>query len=223
MTVNKGRIIGILLLASFILGVVVYQVLQGPILFADDFLTSAADNKNEIIASTVLGLLNGLITIIIAVLILPVFKKYNFGLSFLYLSFTIISFTMMAIDNVSTFSLLDLSISYSKHQEVNEETISLISDLLYQRHWWTHYMSLLSSSFYMFTFYLLFYQSKLIPKILSLAGLIAVSMMFIEILSSIFGQSIGMILMLPLGIIQLLLVVWLLIKGIKPNVEPHRQ
>jgi hypothetical protein len=38
--------------------------------------------------------------------------------------------------------------------------------------------------------------------------------MFVEILSSIFGHSIGMILMLPLGIAQLSLVVWLLVKGI---------
>jgi len=211
---NKGKIIGILLLISIILGVLIYQILQGPILFADDFLTSASDNKNHIITSTVLGLLNGVITIIIAVLILPVFKQYNFGLSFLYLSFTIVNFALIVIDNVSTLSILELSISYSKHQEVNNETFGIISELLYQKHWWTHYMSLLSSSFYMFTFYLLFYQSKLIPKILSVGGLIAVSMMFIEILSSIFGQSIGMILMLPLGIVQLSLVVWLLIKGI---------
>ena len=124
---------------------------------------------------------------------------------------------MIAIDNVSTLSVLELSLSYSKHQEVNGETFGIISELLYQKHWWTHYMSLLTSSFYMFTFYLLFYQSKLIPRILSVGGLIAVSMMFIEILSSIFGQSIGMILMLPLGIVQLSLVVWLLIKGIKHN------
>ena len=214
---NKGKIVGILLLTSIILGVVIYQILQGPILFADDFLTSTSDNKNQIITSTVLGLLNGVITIIVAVLMLPVFKQYNLGLSFLYLSFTIVNFALIAIDNVSTLSILELSISYSKHQEVNSETFGIISELLYQKHWWTHYMSLLSSSFYMFTFYLLFYQSKLIPKILSVGGLIAVSMMFIEILSSIFGQSIGMILMLPLGIVQLSLVVWLLIKGIKLN------
>jgi len=213
---NKGKIVGILLLTSIILGVVIYQILQGP-LFADDFLTSTSDNKNHIITSTFLGLLNGVITIIIAVVILPVFKQYNFGLSFLYLSFTIVYFAMIAIDNISTLSILELSISYSKHQEVNSESFGIISELLYQKHWWTHYMSLLTSSFYMFTFYLLFYQSKLIPRILSVGGLIAVSMMFIEILSSIFGQSIGMILMLPLGIVQLSLVVWLLIKGIKQN------
>ena len=212
---NKGKIVGILLLTSIILGVVIYQILQGPILFADDFLTATSDNKNPIITSTVLGLLNGIITIMIAVLILPVFKQYNYSLSFLYLSFTIVNFVMIAIDNVSTLSILELSISHSKYEEVNGGAFGVISELLYQKHWWTHYMSLLSSTFFMFTFYLLFYQSKLIPKIISLGGLIAVSMMFIEILSSIFGQSIGMILMLPLGIVQLLLVVWLLIKGIK--------
>jgi len=211
---NKGRIVGILLLTSIILGVLVYQILQGPILFADDFLTSTSDNKNAIITSTVFGLLNGVITIIIAVLMLPVFKQYNFGLSFLYLSFTIVNFVMIAIDNVSTLSILELSISHSNHEGVNGEAFGIISELLYQKHWWTHYMSLLSSSLYMFTFYLLFYQSKLIPKILSVGGLIAVSMMLIEILASIFGQSIGMILMLPLGIVQLSLVVWLLLKGI---------
>ncbi len=212
---NKGKIVGILLLASFILGVVIYQFLQGPILFADDFLTATSDNKNSIITSTVLGLLNGIITIMIAVLLLPIFKQYNFSLSFLYLSFTIVSFVMIAIDNVSTLSILELSISHSKYEEVNGETFGIISELLFQKHWWTHYMSLLCSSFYMFTFYLLFYQSKLIPRIISIGGLIAVLMMFIEIISSIFGQSIGMILMLPLGIVQLSLVVWLLIKGNK--------
>ena len=212
---NKGKIVGILLLTSMILGIVIYQILQGPILFADDFLTATAANKNPIITSTILGLLNGVTTIMIAVLILPVFKQYNFSLSFLYLSLTIVNFMMIAIDNVSTLSILELSISHSKYAEVNGGAFVIISELLYQKHWWTHYMSLLSSSFYMFTFYLLFYQSRLIPKILSLGGLIAVSMMLIEILSSIFGQSIGMILMLPLGIVQLSLVVWLLIKGIK--------
>ena len=211
---NKGRLIGILLLTTIVLGVVVYQVLQGPVLFADDFLTATSDNKNSIITSTVLGLLNGVITIIIAVLILPVFKQYNFSLSFLYLSFTIVSFVMIAIDNVSTLSILELSISHSKHEEVNDGAFGIISELLYQKHWWTHYMSLLSSTFYLFTFYILWYQSTLIPKVLSLFGMIAVLMMFVEILASIFGQSIGMILMLPLGIAQLSLIVWLLIKGI---------
>jgi hypothetical protein len=211
---NKGRIVGFLILLTFILGVVVYQVLQGPVLFADDFLTATAANKYPIISSTLLGLLNGIITIGIAALMLPVFKQYNLSLSFLFLSLAIVSFVMIAIDNVSTLSILELSISNSNNEANNDGAMGIISGLLYQKHWWTHYMSLLSSSFYLFTFYLLWYQSKLIPKVLSLFGMFAVLMMFVEILASIYGQSIDMMLMLPLGIAQLSLIVWLLIKGI---------
>jgi hypothetical protein len=211
---NKGRIVGFLILLTFILGVVVYQILQGPVLFADDFLASTSANKYQIIISTLLGLLNGIITIGIAALMLPVFKQYNFSLSFLFLSLAIVSFVMIAIDNVSTLSILELSIRNSNNELNNDGAMGIIGGLLYQKHWWTHYMSLLSSTFYLFTFYLLWYQSTLIPKVLSLFGMIAVLMMFIEILASILGQSIGMILMLPLGIAQLSLIVWLLIKGI---------
>ena len=116
--------------------------------------------------------------------------------------------------HVSTLSILELSISNSNNEANNDGAMGIISGLLYEKHWWTHYMSLLSSTFYLFAFYLLWYQSRLIPKVLSLFGLFAVSMMFVEMLASIYGQSIDMMLMLPLGIAQLSLIIWLLIKGI---------
>jgi hypothetical protein len=37
--------------------------------------------------------------------------------------------------------------------------------------------------------------------------------MFVEVLFSIFGQSISMNLMLPMGLVQLALPVWLIVKG----------
>jgi len=212
---NKGIIIGILLLISFILGIVIYQVLQGPVLFAKDFLTITSENSNEIITSTILGLANGTITIIIAVLLLPIFKKFNYSLAFLYLSFAVINFAMIAIDNVSALSILELSKEYLISGKNNTEYYETIGQLFYKRHWWTHYMSLLNSGFYLFLLYYLFYRSKAIPGILSISGIVAVSLMLIEIMSSIFGHSINMLLMLPLGIVQISLAIWLLTKGLK--------
>jgi len=211
---NKGIIIGVLLLISFILGVVIYQVLQGPVLFSKDFLTITSDNSNEIITSTILGLANGTITIIIAVLLLPIFKKFNYSLAFLYLSFAVINFAMIAIDNVSALSILELSKEYSMSGENNTEYYKTIGQLFYKKHWWTHYMSLLNSGFSLFLLYYLFYRSKAIPGILSASGMIAVLLMLIEIMSSIFGHSINMLLMLPLGIVQISLAIWLFIKGL---------
>jgi hypothetical protein len=57
--------------------------------------------------------------------------------------------------------------------------------------------------------------SKLIPKVLSIVGIIAVILMFIEILFSILGHSISMNMLLPIGLIQLILPLWLLFKGLK--------
>jgi hypothetical protein len=59
----------------------------------------------------------------------------------------------------------------------------------------------------------------LIPKIISAIGIIAVILMFIEILLSILGHSISMNMLLPIGLIQLFFPIWLLFKGLNLPVE----
>jgi hypothetical protein len=46
MNSNKkaGRLVGILFLLIFATGIIVYQFLQGPVLFSDDFLTTTSAN-----------------------------------------------------------------------------------------------------------------------------------------------------------------------------------
>ena len=81
-------------------------------------------------------------------------------------------------------------------------------------------MSLLISCFPVFILYYTLYLSKLIPKIISIVGIIAVILMFIEILFSILGNSISMNMLLPIGLIQLILPLWLIFKGLNsPTLE----
>ena len=60
-------------------------------------------------------------------------------------------------------------------------------------------------------------MSKLIPKVISIVGIIAVILMFIEMLFSILGNSISMTMLLPIGLIQLILPLWLIFKGLKSS------
>jgi len=62
-------------------------VLQGPVLFSDDFLTTTSEHSNQIISSILLGILGGLATIVIATLLLPIFKRHSYYVAFLYLAF----------------------------------------------------------------------------------------------------------------------------------------
>ena len=207
------RLVGLLFLIIFATGITVYQFLQGP-LFSDNFLTLTSAHATEIIISTLLLFLSSITSIVIAIILLPIFKKHSITLAFLYLAFSILGFVAIAIDNVSVLSLLELSLEYTKNGSDSSDTLNALGNVFYKKHWWTHYLSLLMSCFPVFILYYTLLVSKLVPKIFSIVGIIAAVLMFIEILFSIFGHSISMNMMLPIGLIQLIFPLWLIFKGL---------
>ena len=215
---KTGRLVGLLFLLIFATGITVYQFLQGPVLFSDDFLTTASENSNEIIISALLLFLSGITSIVIATVLLPIFKKHSVILAFLYLAFSILGFIAISVDNISVLSMLELSLEYTKNETGNSDILNTLGNLFYKKHWWTHYLSLLISCFPVFILYYSLYVSKLIPKVISIVGIIAVILMFIEILFSLFGNSISMNMLLPIGLIQLILPLWLIFKGLNSTV-----
>jgi hypothetical protein len=208
---KAGRISGVLFLFVFISGVVIFQVLQGPVLFSDDFLTSTSNHSNKIIGSVLLSILSGLASISIATLLLPIFKRHSIYVAFLYLVFCILNFIAIMLDNVSVVTMLELSNDLVANGD--SSAMSVIGNLVYEKHHWTHYMYLLMSCFPVFVLYYGFYVSKIVPRLISIFGIFAVLLMFVEVLFSIFGNSISMNMMLPMGLIQLALPLWLIIKG----------
>lgn len=209
---KTGRIVGVLLLFVFISGVVIFQFLQGPALFSNNFIATISENSNQIIGSTILAILNGLSSIVIAILLLPIFKRHNTTLAYLYVAFCIVGFVAFMIDNVSVVSMLELGNEYSKNG--NDSSLKIMENLVYQRHRWTHYFYLLMSCFPVFILFFTLYLYKLVPRSISIFGIFAVLLMFIEELLSIFGHSISMDMLLPIALIQVVLPLWLIYKGL---------
>lgn len=211
---QTGRFLGLLFLLIFAIGITAYQFLQGPVLFSDDFLTATSANSNEIIISTLLLFLSGIASVVIATVLLPFFKQQSVTLASLYVASSIIGFIGISIDNISVLSMLEISLEYSKIETGYSEVFNSLGRVFYKKHWWTHYLSLLISCFPVFILYYLMYLSRLIPRAISIFGIIAVILMFIELLCSIFGNSISMNMLLPIGLIQLILPLWLIFKGL---------
>lgn len=211
---KAGRISGVLFLFVFISGVVIFQFLQGSVLFSDNFLTTTSKNSTQIIISVLLGILSGVASISIAVILLPIFKRHSFYLAFFYLAFCVLNFIAIMLDNVSVVSMLELSQEYVKNVNGNSNGLELMGTLFYEKHRWTHYMFLLISCFPVFVLYYTFYLYKLVPRIISVFGIFAVILMFIEVLFSIFEYSVSMNMLLPMGLIQLILPIWLIYKGL---------
>lgn len=210
---QKVRIVGVLLLLIFVIGVLVYQFLQGSILFADDFLVSTSSNANQIIVSTLLSFFSGTLSIVVAALLLPIFKRHSHFLAYLYMGFCVVYFVAIAMENFSVLSMLELSHQYVKGGAGNNAFFQNMGAVFYQEHLSMHYICLLFSCLPAFVLYFNLFYSKLIHRYISIFGLIAAVLMFFEILFTIFGKSITMDMMIPIALIQLFLPFWLMIKG----------
>jgi hypothetical protein len=65
-------------------------------------------------------------------------------------------------------------------------------------------------------FYVLLYQSRLVPRRLSVWGLVGAMLYIVPPLGSMFGLSLG-VLMAPLAVQEMVMAVWLIAKGFNPS------
>ena len=67
--------------------------------------------------------------------------------------------------------------------------------------------------------YYVFFKARLIPRLLSLWGIVAVTIVFVTTLFQVFDQPVNMILYLQNEVHILVLTFWLLIKGFNTTEE----
>ena len=67
-------------------------------------------------------------------------------------------------------------------------------------------------------FYVLLYQSRLVPRWLSIWGLVGAALSIVAALGSMFGLSSLGVLSLPLFLQEMVMAVWLIAKGFNPSV-----
>ncbi len=210
---KTGRIVGFLFLAQFILGVLVNMFLLGPIIFDEDFLTITSSNTTTVITATLLGIVLSGAGLGIAIILKPFLKAYNNNnLALWYLGFTIISFTITIVDNTIILSILSMSKEYVNANAPATQYLQSLGSLLYEMRSWIHMMDMLVGGLSLAVLYYGLYQTKLIPRVLSGLGCIAVIIMLGNVLWSIYDTGL-MILYLPVGLVQVGVSIWLIIKG----------
>ncbi len=145
----------------------------------------------------VLEVISGLAVITIAVLMFPLFKPYNKKASFWYIVLRSIEGGLLIVTGILFLShntrLLELYVGI----HTGHAYIFAIAALI---------------------FYYLLYQSKLIPRWISVWGVIAAILLILVSLLEVTGIiSELMILKLPIVLNELVLAIWLMVKGFNPS------
>ena len=179
---------------------------------------------NKILAITgsllVLGMAIGIVGI--AVMLFPILKKYNETIAITYVSFRVIECVLLIVGVIGSLSLIVLSQAYiqagapdASYFQTIGNLIIAVSNVAYQIA-----MVILGLGSMMLCY--LLYQTKLIPRFISVWGFIGYVLLLVSALLDIFGvidtQGVGMIMYLPGTIFELILLpAWLIIKGFNPS------
>jgi hypothetical protein len=217
---NIARTMGILYFLGTVSGIL-SRVVTGPISSAPDLLASISANGNQITLGALFVLTMGLALAMIPVIGYPVLRKYSEILALGYVVFrgALEGVWYVAIF-VSWLLLLPLSQVYRAGSPDASNLRVLANVLLETRELAVFGMIVFCLGGLMF-YYLLF-QSRLVPQWLSGWGFIALMMNIaagVLVMFGFFGPTspISDVLQLPIFLQEMVLAVWLIVKGFNPS------
>ncbi|WP_261300463.1 DUF4386 domain-containing protein [Paenibacillus andongensis] len=216
MNSNKktARIAGVLFLAAtaaYILGNgLIESVLNNP-----DYLIHVYPNRTKVIEGMLLEFINSAAVVGIAITLFPILKKHNETLALGYVSFRVIEAIILIVGAIIPLLLISLSKEYIETGAPDASYFQTIGTLAIKGKLLAFQLAMLVLGLYSLLFCYLFYQSKLIPRLLSVLGFIGYASLLTSALLEIFGYSAGMLLFLPGALFEILLPLWLIVKGFK--------
>ncbi len=210
-------IVGVLFLISnvtFLVGAVAFIE---PMLGAPDYLPILAANRPQVVLGVLLELTNAVAYLGIAVLMFPILRQRYESLALGYVGFRIIEFVMQTLTDLSPLALLSLSEMYVGSGAAQAGSFQALGTVLISGRDWAFQMVSIMLSLGALLFYAMLYQTRLIPRFLSIWGLLGAAVVLANALLDMFGLPPG-----NLGVIMLLnelfLGVWLIVKGFNPAV-----
>jgi len=210
---KTARIVGVL----FITATATYMLGSGylePILNATDYLINVSANENQVLIGMLLELVNHVAVVCIPFMMFPILKKQNEALALGYIVFRIIESVTLIVGSISLLSLLTLGQEFIKTGAPDASNFLTLGTLLLAARDWTILLGVnIVFPLGALIFNYLLYQSKLIPRFLSVWGLIGATLLLPRGLLMIFGYNPGVILTLPIWVQEMVFAVWLIVKG----------
>jgi hypothetical protein len=210
-------IVGVLFITATVFSSLYYVILD-PILNAPDYLVNVSANKTQVIIGVLFYLIDCAAVVAIPIMLFPIFKRHNEALALGYVSSRIIESVTLIVGHISLLSLLTLSQEYVQAAAPDALHFQALGALLLAVTDWTHLLGveIVFSLTALILNYIL-YQSKLIPRFISVWGLIGAILLLASGLLGMFGLSpsppISWFFTLPIAINEMVLAVWLIGKG----------
>jgi len=185
-----------------------------------DSLASISNNLTQMRISILLELITSVGIVVLAVLLFVVLQKQNKNIALVALGWWLAEAIILAVSKIGAFALIPLSQEYVKAGAPDSSYFQTLGNFFYygvDRQGWAIHMLFFCLGGILW--YYLFYRSKYIPRVLSVWGIVGVSLVLINILLILFDRNLdlGMIIFAPYLLFEALIGPWLMVKGINYN------
>ena len=205
-------IVGVLFITAMVAGMLRFFLLD-PILDASDYLIIVSANENRVIIGALSFSILAIALAGIAIVIYPILKKHNEALALGYVGARIIEGVLFIVAILAILTLFTLSQEFVKAGAPDASHFQTLGNLLLAvRYYAYNVLWPITLSLGALMFYYLLYKSKLIPRWLSVWGLIGTPLFPVAPLS-LFGSTISDLFLLPLVVNEMVLAVWLIVRG----------
>ena len=209
---NVARIVG----ALFLIATITYLIGSGlieSIAGASNYLANVYPNRTRVILGVLLELVNSAAVLGIAVLLFPILRRHNETIALSYVGFRIMESVILTVAALGPLSLIRLSQEYIQAGTPDASYFQTLGALAMHGHDQAFQIALTFLGLGSLGFCYLLYQSKLIPRSISVLGLLGYAALLASALLEILGQSTGMILYAPGALFEIILPIWLIAKG----------
>jgi hypothetical protein len=182
-----------------------------------DILVSISEHKTIFRFSILIEMFTAFGIIILASLLYIVLHKQNKILALIAFGWWLAEGITLLISKMGTLALIPLSRKFIEEGASESSIFQALGDFLYygfdrqgySLHMWFYCLGGI-------LWYYLFFKSKYIPRVISLFGIIAVSLSLGGLGFLLFGFNVPIFISIPILPFELAIGFWLVIKGIKP-------
>ena len=212
-------IVGVLFLIALIFNIVGMSI-YNPIGEAPEYLDNAYPNRFLVIIGLLIDFICIPAIILIPIVAYPIFKQHGERLALGYVGFRAMEGMLFSISVINSFSLISLSKEYISSGTMDVLYYQAVGNSIHAQNNWTTLIYIIFFTLGAMMFYSLLYRSKLLPRFISVWGLIAAAFLLLGALIGLFDLyplvKVMSVFSPPIILNEFTLAVWLIVKGFNP-------
>ena len=214
---KTARTVGVLFIGTTVAGIISGAFLL-PIVGAPDYLAQISANETQVMLGALFYFIMAAGCASIVIPMYPILKKYNRGMALGAVGFRLIEGAIFMVGVMCVLSLVTLSQEFVRAGTPDASYFQTLGDLLLAGYTINHAVvpGVFAFSIGALMYYYIFYQSKLVPRWLSVWGLVGIILGIANGLYDMFATpnvTIAMLLDLVIFAQEMVLGVWLIVKG----------